>query len=164
MERKNMNIKSLLLLLIPISIGIEIQAATKSQTITVHNQTGDSIWISTQHDLKKAIEIKPKKTKNILLEKPGTFAYIAKQEIPFETGSCTTLAITYFNKSNTTFYAYAQRFSINDTFLGINGPGMLHPAPYNKIQGTEVYIYNNPYSSVELTATNSSINPFQKPA
>lgn len=158
-----MKIKSLLLLLIPISIGIEIQAAAKSQTITVTNKTGNSIWISTQNDLKNAIEIKSEKTNNILLKNPGTFAYIANQEIPFKTGSCTTLAITYFNNNNT-FYAYAQSFSITNSILGFNGPGTLNPAPYNKIQGTSLYIYNNPYSSVELTATNSNINPFPNPA
>ncbi len=172
-----MNIKLFTLLLIPITIGVEIQAAVKSETITVTNKTGSSIWVSTQYNLKNAVEIKSEENKDITLDKPGTFAYIANQklpfetcscttlqEIPFETDCCTTLAITYFNKSNTTFYAYAQRFSINDTFLGTNGPGVLHPAPYNKIQGTSVYIYNNPYSSVKLTATNSSINPFVKTA
>lgn len=160
-----MNIKSILLLLIPISIGIEIQSSNLSRTITINNKTGNPLWVSTQYDLKKAIKINPDHKHTLTLNSPGSFAYIAKQELPFESGSCTTLGITYF-KNNDNFYIYMQRFNAkesinsNETTIEISGPGMLHPKN-NTVQGNQIYIHNHPYSSVELTATNSPENPFQ---
>ena len=168
-----MNIKSLLLLLIPISIGIKIQAAVKSKTITVTNKTGMSIWISNASDLSQAYEIKNGNLQEITLKKPGVFAYITKKDLSsFEDGPpFTTLAITYFKNKIDTLNAYMQSFSIKNSIFSLNGTGLLHPT-HNKIQDTiqntkqksNVYVYNNPYSSVELTATNSETDPFVKTA
>ena len=164
-----MNIKTILLLLIPITIGIEIQASMQSRTIHITNKTGNDLWVSTQYDLKKADKIRSNQSKDITLQSPGAFAYVAQQELPFKNGSCTTLAITYFKKDLDTFYIYMQRFNAKestdsqDVVITISSPGMLAPRN-NTISGNQIYIHHNPYSSVELTATNSPENPFAQAA
>jgi len=166
MEGKNMNIKHIILLLIPITIGIQINAANKSNTIYIINKTGSSLWFSTQYNLENPTKIDPDHKQTINLSSPGSFAYITNQELPFESGSCTTLAITYFKSNPDIFFIYMQRFkaiqtnNTKETTIQIDGPGMLHPKN-NSIQGNTIYIHNHPYSSVELTATNSPANPFQ---
>ena len=166
----NKNIKLLTILLIPISIGIQIQAsAATSETIIITNATNSPIWVSNQNDLGNPVEIKNGKSANILLSKPGIFAYIANQELPFTAiGKIeTTLAITYF-KNNSTFYIYNQNFIVKDDLkIDFFNPGMADPLNKkkfgsNQISGNHIYIHHNGFrTATGLIATDSPIDPFQ---
>lgn len=164
----NKNIKQLILLCIPAFFGIQIQASTTSETITITNKSGGSIWVSTEFDLTKAHEIKDGRSKQVTLSQAGICAFIAKQELPFSAvGSIgSTLSIMFF-KNGGTFYVYNQNFIVKDDgSIDLYNAGIADPLNKlkfgtNQIIGNQIYIYNNGNrTATGLIATDSSTSPF----